>query len=59
MFYILMKMMDKHSAFLQSLGFSKWAIRDCSPVHAVLVKLAFYARRSECSEFNAQRRAAV
>lgn len=59
MFYTLMWLKDKHSAFLQSHGWSKWAVRDHSPVHAVLVKLAFYAQRAECSGLKAERRAAV
>lgn len=47
MFYALMWLKDRHSAFLQSLGLSKWAVRDYSPVHLILVKLAFYAQCKE------------
>lgn len=59
LFSAIMRLIDKHSAFLQSHGWSKWAVRDHSPVHAVLVKLAFYAQRAECSGLKAERRAAV
>ena len=45
MFKIVMKMMAVHSAALQALGFSKWAIRDHSPVHALLTKAAFHLAR--------------
>lgn len=45
LFYKIMWLVDKHSAFLQSLGFSKWAVRDYSPVHILLSKLAFHILR--------------
>lgn len=47
MFKIIMKIKSKHSAFLQSIGFSKDFVRNYSPIHALLVKLAFYASRKE------------
>ena len=46
MFQIVMKMMAAHSAALQALGFSKWAVRDHSPIHTLLVKMAFHLGRS-------------
>ena len=46
MFKIVMKMMAAHSAALQALGFSKWAVRDHSPIHTLLVKVAFHLGRS-------------
>lgn len=39
-YHIIMRLMDAHSAVLQSFGVSKWDIRDYSIVHAILVKLA-------------------
>ncbi len=41
LFKIVMKMKSSHSAALQALGFSKWAIRDCSPIHKMLTIVAF------------------
>ena len=41
-FEIVMGLMDAHSAALQALEVSKWDVRDHSPVHALLVKFAFY-----------------
>ncbi len=41
LFKIVMKMKSDHSAALQALGFSKWAIRDHSPIHKVLTIVAF------------------
>lgn len=41
-FEAVMKLMGAHSAALQALGFSKWDVRDHSPVHALLVKVAFH-----------------
>lgn len=41
-FEATMKLMSAHSAALQALGFSKWDVRDYSPVHALLVKIAFH-----------------
>ena len=43
MYYTAMRAMSKHSDFLRSIGFSKDFIRNYSPIHALLVKLAFYA----------------
>ena len=41
LFKIVMKMKSNHSAALQALGFSKWAIRDYSPIHKLLTIVAF------------------
>lgn len=41
MFEIVMKAKSAHSAALQALGFSKWAIRDRSPIHHLLTVAAF------------------
>lgn len=42
LFHLVMKAKSAHSAALQALGFSKWAVRDHSPIHALLVKLPFH-----------------
>ena len=47
MYYTAMRAMSKHSDFLRSIGFSKDFIRNYSPIHALLVKLAFYAWHKE------------
>lgn len=41
MFETLMKAKSAHSALLQSLGFSKWTIRDRSPIHKLLTSVTF------------------
>lgn len=41
MFEILMKAKAAHSAALQKLGFSKWFIRDHSPIHKLLTTATF------------------
>ncbi len=41
LFKIVMKMKFNHSAALQALGFSKWAVRDFSPIHKALTVVAF------------------
>lgn len=41
MFKTVMKMVDRHSAALQSLGFSKWFVRDHSLIHRSLVYVAY------------------
>ena len=41
MFETVMKIKNAHSAALQALGFSKWFIRDHSPIHRLLVYVAF------------------
>lgn len=41
MFKLTMKVMSAHSAMLQSLGFSKQQVRDYSPIHHLLVLVAF------------------
>lgn len=41
MFKAAMYLMNAHSAALQALGFSKWDIRDHSPIHSLIVLIAF------------------
>lgn len=41
MFKAAMYLMNAHSAGLQALGFSKWDIRDHSPIHKLIVLIAF------------------
>ncbi len=41
LFKIVMMMKSNHSAALQALGFSKWAIRGYSPIHKLLTIVAF------------------
>lgn len=41
MFETLMKAKSAHSAALQALGFSKWFIRDHSPIHKLLTSVSF------------------
>lgn len=41
MFEVVMKVKSTHSAALQALGFSKWFIRDHSPLHHLLTVAAF------------------
>lgn len=41
MFILVMKAKSAHSAALQRLGLSKWFIRDYSPIHRLLVYVAF------------------
>ncbi len=41
LFKIVMELKSNHSAALQALGFSKWAIRDYSPIHKLLTIVAF------------------
>lgn len=41
LFEIVMKMKSSHSAALQALGFSKWFIRDHSPIHKLLTSVSF------------------
>lgn len=42
MFKLIMKIKNKHSVLLQSLGLSKEFVRNYSPIHALLVKLAVF-----------------
>ena len=44
-FNTTMKLQAAHSALLQKLGFSKWFIRDYSPLHSLLVKVNFNLAR--------------
>ena len=53
MFKLTMKAKSAHSAALQALGFSKWFIRDHSPVHALLTKVAFHLALSMKEEVSA------
>lgn len=41
MYKTVMNAKSAHSALLQSLGFSKWFIRDHSPIHKLLTTAAF------------------
>lgn len=41
MFETLMKAKSAHSAALQRLGFTKWQVRDYSPIHRLLVYITF------------------
>lgn len=41
MFETVMKIKNAHSAALQRLGLSKWFIRNYSPIHRLLVYVAF------------------
>lgn len=41
MYKTVMNAKSAHSALLQSLGFSKWTIRDRSPIHKLLTAAAF------------------
>lgn len=41
MYKTVMNAKSAHSALLQSLGFSKWTIRNYSPIHKLLTAAAF------------------
>lgn len=47
MFEFTMAAKSNHSAMLQSLGFSKWFIRDHSPIHKLLTHISFKLAMSQ------------
>lgn len=40
LFTVAMKAINAHSALLQAIGYTKWQVRDYSPLHHVLVAIA-------------------